>query len=210
MTPKEQKVLTAALQANRRTLSLLDTRVAELTAVVGSSLEEHGQEDQYPFFYVAEGVDGQAGVPFTPQNNREENPAFGYVRMQADSAFVLTAISFAVTVRLLAGANALTTPFSGIGLRMYDESSSRWLTFTNQNNSAQQKTKFPSTAFSSLSALNEGGLTLPAETVFPRSAIVRIEVYETVITGREAQSFDPSTIQARAQVVFSGRKVYGG
>lgn len=203
MTPKEQKVLTQALTANRRMLSLLDRRMDDLLKAHPSLLDDYDVEDRQPFFYGAIGSDGQLGMEVTAANVGE-NPSFGYVRMHTDSAFVLTRVSAGLTTTPGAGASTSTSRAFGIGLRLYDESSSRWVTFTNRNGEPQQKAVFPVESFSAFSAYNEGGFDMPAECVFPRSAVVRVEAYLV----------DPTSIQLlgpeRLQVVFNGYKVFGG
>lgn len=203
MTPKEQKMLTQAIQANRRALSLLDRRIEDLIKTNPSLLDEYDVDDKQPFFYSALGVDGAAGIPITLANVGE-NPSFGYIRMHPDSAFVLTRIHAAVTFApppLPSQPQLFNTRYAeGLGFRFYDESSSRWITFTNQNAEPQQKAVLPSSAFTPYNALNEGGFALPAECVFPRSAVIRVEAY--------VQHFP--TDAARLQVVFGGYKVYGG
>lgn len=200
MTPKEQKGLTQAIQANRRTLSLLDKRIDDLIKTHPSLLNDYDVDDKQPFFYGAVGVDGEAGIPITTANVGE-NPAFGYVRMHPDSAFVLSRITSAVTFAPLLTPTLTTTRYArGLGFRFYDESSSRWVTFTNQNNAPQQKAILPSEAFTPYDSLNDGGFMLSAECVFPRSAVIRVEAY--------VQDFP---VQAqRLQVVFGGYKVFGG
>jgi hypothetical protein len=197
VTPKEQKTLTQAIQANRRALSLLDKRIDDLIKTHPSLLAEYDVEDKQPFFYSVVGVDKEAGIPITAANVGE-NPAFGYVRMHPDSAFVLTRIHAAVTSQF---ATDVTTGYDvGFGFRFYDESSSRWITFTNQNNEPQQKAVLPSSAFTPYDSLNEGGFALPAECVFPRSAVIRVEAY--------VQQFPANA--TRLQLVFGGYKVFGG
>ncbi len=203
MTPREQKTLTQAIQANRRALSLLDKRIDDLVKTHPSLLAEYDVEDKQPFFYAAVGVNGDAGIPITVANVGE-NPAFGYVRTHPDSAFVLTRIHAAVTSQFTTGVPPVTDVTTGydvgFGFRFYDESSSRWITFTNQNAEPQQKAVLPSLAFMPYDSLNEGGFVLPAECVFPRSAVIRVEAY--------VQQFPPNA--TRLQVVFGGYKVYGG
>jgi hypothetical protein len=203
VTPKEQKTLTQVIQANRRALSLLDKRIDDLVKTHPSLLAEYDVEDKQPFFYSAVGADGEAGIPITVVNVGE-NPAFGYVRTHPDSAFVLTRIHAAVTSQFTTGlppVTDVTTGYGvGFGFRFYDESSSRWITFTNQNAEPQQKAVLPSSAFTPYTSLNEGGFALPSECVFPRSAVIRVEAY--------VQQFPPDA--TRLQVVFGGYKVYGG
>lgn len=203
MTPKEQKTLTQVIQANRRALSLLDKRIDDLIKTNPSLLDDYDVDDKQPFFYSALGVDGEAGIPITAANVGE-NPAFGYVRMHPDSAFVLTRIHAAVTFEptpLPFQPQLVNTRFAGgLGFRFYDESSSRWITFTNQNAEPQQKAILPSLAFTPYDSLNEGGLLLPAECVFPRSAVIRVEAYVQRLPVNAT----------RLQVVFGGYKVYGG
>jgi len=205
VTPKEQKVLTQALTANRRALSLLDQRIDDLLKFHPSLLADYDVEDRQPFFYGAIGSDGQLGMEVTAANIGE-NPSFGYVRMHTDSAFVLTSISAGLTTTgpEEEEVSRPTNPAFGIGLRMYDESSSRWITFTNRNSEPQQKAVFPVEAFSAFNAYNEGGFDMPAECVFPRSAVVRVEAYlldTTVLLPVNTE---------RLQVVFNGYKVFGG
>lgn len=202
MTPKEQKGLTQAIQANRRTLSLLDKRIDDLIKTNPSLLDEYDVDDKQPFFYAAVGPDKQIGMVMTAAN-LGENPSFGYVRMHPDSAFVLTRILVATTLELTTDTST-TRNAGSFGLRFYDESSSRWVTFTNQNAEPQQKAMFPSTAFSPFAAYNEGGFELSSECVFPRSAVIRVEAYvqdPEILSG-------PSAV--RLQVVFGGYKVFGG
>lgn len=201
MTPKEQKGLTQAIQANRRTLSLLDKRIDDLIKTNPSLLDEYDVDDKQPFFYAAVGPDKQIGMGITVAN-LGENPSFGYVRMHPDSAFVLTRILVATTFEV--SGTSTTINRGSFGLRLYDESSSRWVTFTNQNAEPQQKAMFPSTAFSPFAAYNEGGFELPAECVFPRSAVIRVEAYVQDSGGLSG----PSVV--RLQIVFGGYKVFGG
>lgn len=203
MTPKEQKGLTQAIQANRRTLSLLDKRIDDLVKTNPSLLDEYDVDDKQPFFYAAVGPDKQIGMVMTTANVGE-NPSFGYVRMHPDSAFVLTRILVATTLEV---ATASTTRNQGsFGLRFYDESSSRWVTFTNQNAEPQQKAMFPSTAFSPFAAYNEGGFELSSECVFPRSAVIRVEAY----VQDPSVLLDSGADVVRLQIVFGGYKVFGG
>lgn len=203
MTPKEQKGLTQAIQANRRTLSLLDKRIDDLVKTNPSLLDEYDVDDKQPFFYAAVGPDKQIGMVMTVAN-LGENPSFGYVRMHPDSAFVLTRILVATTLEV---ATASTTINQGsFGLRFYDESSSRWVTFTNQNAEPQQKAMFPSTAFSPFAAYNEGGFELSSECVFPRSAVIRVEAY----VQDPSVLLDSGADVVRLQIVFGGYKVFGG
>lgn len=203
MTPKEQKVLTQALTANRRALSLLDRRIDDLLKAHPSLLADYDVEDRQPFFYGAIGSDGQLGMEVTAANVGE-NPSFGYVRMHTDSAFVLTRVSAGLTTNPGAGDSTPTEAAFGIGLRMYDESSSRWITFTNRNGEPQQKAVFPVEAFSAFNAYNEGGFDMPAECVFPRSAVIRVEAYVV-----DSTAINPLGTE-RLQVVFNGYKVFGG
>ncbi len=202
MTPQEQKVLTQALEANRRALSLLDKRMYDLSRTDPSVLQDFDVEDKLPFFYSAVGADGQPGIPFTTANIGE-NPAFGFVRMQPDSAFVLTQVHAAQQQIASGFTDVPTVPMRGLGLRFYDESSSRWITFTNQNNEPQQKATIPSESFSPLKSYSTGGFALPAECVFPRSGVIRVEVY--VVNASFA-----SALPTRAFVVFGGYKIFGG
>lgn len=216
MTPKEQKILTQSIQANRRALSLLDRRIDDLLKTYPSVLEDYDTEDRQPFYYGAVGVDGQMGIPFTAANVGE-NPAFGYVRTHPDTAFVLTGINVAVS-RTSTAVGVTTTITSAtsdssdgargfmMGLRIYDESSSRWITFTNQNNEPQQKATFPTASFSAYSAYNQGGFAMTTECVFPRSAVLRVEVY-----AQNPSRFGVAPPESqRLQAVFAGYKVYGG
>lgn len=202
MTPKEQKGLTQAIQANRRALSLLDKRIDDLIKINPSLLDEYDVDDKQPFFYAAVGPDKQIGMVMTTANIGE-NPSFGYVRMHPDSAFVLTRILVATTFEV--PGLSVTVKAGVFGLRFYDESSSRWITFTNQNAEPQQKAMFSSSAFTPFAAYNEGGFELPAECVFPRSAVIRVEAYvqdpEVLFTGAAV---------VRLQIVFGGYKVFGG
>lgn len=213
MTPTEQKTLSRALQANRRVLSLLDQRIEDLIKTYPSILDEYDVDDRQPFFYGALGSDGQLGIEVSIANVGE-NPAFGYVRGHPDSAFVLTRVNVAVT-RQASATSSVTfsaqgavlsglAPVQGLGLRFYDESSSRWITFTNLDTQPQQGAVVPVEAFSAYAAYNEGGFAMPAECIFPRSAVIRVEAYvlnPSVLT-------PPGT--ERLQVVFGGYKVYGG
>ena len=200
MTPTEQKGLTQAIQANRRALSLLDKRIEDLAKTHPSLLAEYDVDDKQPFLYGAIGTDNKLGILIdsaTPQ----ENPAFGYIRTHPDSAFVLTRISMASSEQPFGAFNGtITRRVQDFGVRFYDESSSRWITFTNQNNEPQQKATLPCEVFSPFNAYNEGGFGLPAECVFPRSAVIRIEAYRR-------PTFSNTL---RLQVVFQGYKVYGG
>lgn len=210
MTPKEQKALTQAIQANRRSLSLLDKRIEDLAKTHPSLLNEYDTDDKQPFFYAVVGVDGQIGIDIETTTTSDTNPAFGYIRMNPDSAFVLTRISMAQsaqpfgpnlgTLTTRANSSIQGAPPPQFSVRFYDESSSRWITFTNQNNEPQQKATLPVEVFSPYSAFNEGGFLLPAECVFPRSGVVRVEAY---VDGSMFSGY-------RLQVLFQGYKVYGG
>lgn len=203
MNPTEQKVLTQVIQSNRRALSLLDKRMDDLLKTHPSLLDEYDVEHKQPFFYAALGVDGEAGIPITAANVGE-NPAFGYVRTHPDSAFALTRLHAAITFAVGfvdPSTPILTTRFGqGLGFRLYDESSGRWITFTNQNNDPQQKAVLPSQAFTPYNPLNEGGFDLSSECIFPRSAVIRVEAYVQ----------DLPSQATRLQLIFGGYKVFGG
>lgn len=209
MTPKEQKVLTQAIQSNRRALSLLDKRIEDLIKSKPSMLDDYDVDDRMPFFYGAVGSDGQLGIPLQKAGPNSpgttgDNPGYGFVRMHPDTAFVLTRITAAITFFNTSGTT--TIPASGVGFRFYDESSSRWITFTNFNNEPQQKTIVPIETFSPYAAYNEGGLLMAAETTFPRSGVVRVEVYMQDVPAQ----WTNLTNAVRVQVVFGGYKVFGG
>jgi hypothetical protein len=201
VTPQEQKALTRAITSNRRSLALLDKRINHLRDSYPDLLGDADGDERQPFIYAAIGADGQVGIPFTAANTGE-NPAFGYIRMHPDSAFSLTSISAARLSRTASLNTEQAFILGHVGFRFYDESSSRWITFTNHNNEPQQKARFPSEAISSLSVFNTGGFRMPAECVFPRSGVVRVEAY-TIQT--------PSvSFPSRALVVVSGYKTFGG
>lgn len=205
MNAKDQKTLTQAIQANRRALSLLDKRIDDLVKRYPSVLSDFDVEQRQPFFYGAVGSDGQLGMEVTAANVGE-NPSYGYIRTHPDSAFVLTRICAGLTRNPGASVTFTTSyqSYLGLGFRLYDESSSRWITFTNHNNEPQQKAVFPAAAFSPYPAYNEGGFDMPTECVFPRSAVIRVEAYV-----QDLSIITPPGVE-RLQVVFSGYKVYGG
>lgn len=208
MTPQDQKILTQSIQANRRSLSLLDKRLDDLSKSRPSILSEYDTYDKQPFFYAAVGPDNQIGIPVVSSGasaTTDVNPAFGYVRTNPDSAFVLTRISMASTefpfgLAIGSVTRRVQEPGSGLfGVRFYDESSSRWITFTNRDSQPQQRATLPVSLFSPYASYNEGGFTMPCECVFPRSAVIRVELYRLETGGMN-----------RLQVVFQGYKVYGG
>lgn len=202
MTPKEQKALTQAIQANRRMLFLLDQRLDALAKIDPTLLAEYDAEERLPFFYTAIGSDGEGGLTIPALG---ENPSFGYVRMHTDSAFVLTRVSISLKQDVDTATNFDRTAL-GVGFRLYDESSSRWISFTNQNNEPQQKAVFPCEPFSPRPAFSEGGFLFPAECVFPRSAVLRVELY----LEDPSFLFGAPTSAWRAYFWFHGYKIFGG
>lgn len=204
------KHLAAAVVANRRMLKLLDQQIDELSKIEPGVAADLTDPDRHqPFSYVVAGVDGRAGIVMegAAAGSGGQSPQFGYIRIESDAAFVATrAFCCEQTINLLAGTpsgfafDATTWDlFFGLSLRAYDEGSQRWLFMANQRQFIQA-TAVPSSLFGALPITSEGGIELPAECVFPRNGLVRIEAYQQHSAGGGQ----------RIYFILHGYKVFGG
>lgn len=227
-----RKEIAQAVKANRRMLGLVDDQLSSLAKTTPTvALDAIDADRRMPYWYVAtaptpQAVDAGLGTytqkngqqsPYIPITNglistpggglSVQYPNIGYIRVQSDAAFVATTIltSFSQT-QLGAGGRLFGGTFyrQNIGVRLYDESSNRWLTLTNQNQRIQQDATLPGQVISPSLIFFENGSRVPTECVFPRNALIRVEIYyyDILVPGVS----DP------VKVYFSlgGYKVFGG
>lgn len=224
LTEKQQ--LREAIVANRRMLKLLDQQIDELRKLEPTVAVDLADPDRHqPYAYVVEGADKQAGIQVLPPTSTPvnapnsvgfQNPYYGYVRVQSDAAFVVTRIFVCALgdsfpdrgSNRLAHVDAPTADSTwGISLKLYDESSNRWLLLANNGSQVQQNTAVPSYLFGALPISSSGGLEIPTECVFPRNAVIRAEAYIQRWTSEPTRGI---SVLKRVHVVFHGYKVYGG
>jgi len=200
------EIETAAVQANRQLFSLLKDKIACLSKKEADVAMAWAVDDnKAPFFYSAQGSDGHAGIAMSLTSFGPTNPSFGYVRMQSDAAFVATRM-YAMVSRKIADQTLFfgqpSLAIASIGFRIYDESSSRWITVGNREQNATQDVTTSLRVVGPSDYFSAGGLELPADCTFPRSATLRVEAY-SMASLEGLQEF-------RVYFIFGGYKVYGG
>ena len=206
-----RKHLAAAINADRRLLKLLDQQLEELLRVGPElALDLVDPDRRQPFVYIAEGVDGQPGIPLLVASAGFQNPNFGYIRMQSDSAFVVTGAYACGGIALTSAPILLDVPnFSTnnnpLHFRLYDESSNRSLSLVSNAQNAARDVAVPAEVFGAANPVFSGGLEIPAESVFPRNAVVRVEAY-----ARDSAGSSPTDATQRVYFMLLGYKVFGG
>lgn len=219
-----RRELDLALKANKRMLTLLDMAIAEAGEVDGNLLLDDLDDQSLPFSYVTlDGVDQLPGVNMIGQAaaNGDQmgitQPFYGFVRTDADSAFVLGSIFCAVlynrtsfgveTAKPLYWDAPSAEAFNTIAMRLYDETNARWINLSyDETQTPTQNVGLPISMFGQLFASSQGGLKLPAECVFPRNATIRVEAAFTV----DPAGVSATAKQTRVAVIFHGHKVFGG
>lgn len=200
---------TAVVQANRQLFSLLKDKVACLSKQEADVAMAWAVDDnKSPFFYSAQGSDGHPGILMSLSQFGPSNPSFGYVRMHSDAAFVATRL-YAVVEITISGVvdhsfvqDGHTFP-GGVGFRIYDESSGRWITVGNREQNAVQDVTTALGVVSPYDYFSVGGLELPADSTFPRSATLRVEAYSF-------KDLSLGYTEVRVHFILGGYKVYGG
>ncbi|NBT35341.1 MAG: hypothetical protein EBT03_07355 [Betaproteobacteria bacterium] len=227
-----KKEIAQAVKANRRLLGLVDDQIACLAKTTPAvALDAIDADRRMPYWYVATSpTQQQQGVglsDYTKQNatqspfiritqgmtagtfgNTMQYPDVGYIRVQSDAAFVATNVltSFSVNraPEAVQGGTFYPNVSQKVAFRLYDESSNRWISLTNQDRLVQQRATLPGIAISPSSLFYENGSRLPTECVFPRNALIRVEVYY----------YDVLTpgISSDTNIYFAlgGYKVFGG
>jgi hypothetical protein len=147
-------------------------------ASTGLSAYTKQNANQSPFIRITQ------GYTVTPSQTSVQYPNIGYIRVQSDAAFVATSIfanfyqSRGSQFDLIPRHGTLYAALGNkVGVRLYDESSNRWLTLTNQNQTIQQNATLPGQAISPSALLFENSVRLPTECTFPRNALIRVEIY---------------------------------
>jgi hypothetical protein len=190
------KVINETFRANAKTLAVFDEEMEDLAKEnVSAALSAISKDRKMPFWYSAYGEDKLPGVLVT--SNGEADPSVGYVRTQSDAVFVATGINVAYD----AGAGDIIPVIgfpSAFGVRLYDESNYRWITLTNSSDNGQRESSLPAWLLDSDWSLKQSGFPLSNEVVFPRNAVIRVEIF----------SQQPGNV--RIYFSLSGYKVFGG
>lgn len=228
-----KKEIAQAVKANRRLLGLVDDQLACLARTTPAvALDAIDADRRMPYWYVASAPTPQEqGVgltDYTKQNapqspfiritqgfttgsfgNTMQYPNVGYIRIQSDAAFVATSIlaSFSQSGGAdltVTGGTFYPNTLQNAAFRLYDESSNRWISLTNQDRLIQQRATLPGVAISPAALFFENGSRLPTECVFPRNALIRVEVYyyDVLVPG-----ISPDT---NIYFALGGYKVFGG
>lgn len=213
-----RRALDAALKANKRSLMLLDSMLAEAGEVSPELMMALDDETQcLPFWYPVIGSDSVVGIPVDITQDYPDaallgatQSFYGYVRTDADSAFVADRIFAALLLEDSSGNQVYwdgQTADAAVGfqLRLFDETNARRLNLSyDASQTPSQLVALPLAMFGPSPFSSQAGLQLPAECTFPRNATIRVEASFTstwAITG---------TSSARVSVVFHGHKVFGG
>jgi hypothetical protein len=208
------KEIQEAIRANLKSLASLDKEIEALSREsVDAALSLVDKDRKMPFWYMAYGDDQLPGVRL--YETGENAASVGYIRVQSDSAFVATGIDtcyeYEFTQPTAAGQHIFANvyDFSQIapfGVRLYDESSYRWVTLTNQDRSVQQNASVPTSLVSPVTKFRQSGFSLINECTFPRNALIRVEVY-----ANDFSSIPLSLANIRRfYFSFCGYKVFGG
>ena len=189
------KVINETFRANAKTLAVFDEEMEELAKEdVSAALAAVSKDRKMPFWYSVRGEDKLPGVVVT--SNGESDPSVGFIRTQSDSTFVATGINVAY------GTGDSIIPVIGFpgafGVRLYDESNYRWITLTNTSDNGQKESFIPAWLLEADWSLKQSGFPLVNEVVFPRNAVIRVEIFSML------------TETARIYFSLSGYKVFGG
>jgi hypothetical protein len=203
------KEIQEAIRANLKSIASLDREIEQLSREsVDAALSLVDKDRKMPFWYVAYGDDQLPGIRLYEYG--VNTASVGYIRIQSDAAFVATGIDACVEYAglqpglLFSSVYDLPLSFT-FGVRVYDESSYRWVTLTNQDRSVQQGASLPTSLLSPVTKFRQSGLSLTNECTFPRNALIRVEAYTNEIPQ------GPSNIRpTRFYFSFCGYKVFGG
>lgn len=212
MTTKE---IQEAIRANLKSIASLDKEIEALASEsVDAALSLVDKDRKMPFWYMAYGDDQLPGVRL--YETGENSASVGYIRVQSDSAFVATGIDVCYEYEQFAESATGQRVFSNVydfsvlapfGVRLYDESSYRWVTLTNQDRSVQQNASLSTSLLSPVTKFRQSGFSLINECTFPRNALLRVEVYANDFSSL----FPPSAFSVhRLYFSLCGYKVFGG
>ena len=200
------KEIQEAIRANLKSIASLDKEIEQLSREsVDAALSLVDKDRKMPFWYVAYGDDQLPGVRLYEYGVNAAS--IGYIRVQSDAAFVATGVDACVEYEE-GGRRLFSTiydlPLSVVfGVRVYDESSYRWVTLTNQDRNVQQGASLPTSLLSPVTKFRQSGFSLTNECTFPRNALVRVEAY--------ANEYPEEGIRpTRFYFSFCGYKVFGG
>ncbi len=198
------KALELALRANRQALTVLDAELARLAnySLEAEALLAEADEDVMPAFFQAIGPDGLVGIP--PVGAGASSPAFGFISLAQDAPFVATSL-----VAFLASPQ--TGPLisesdlqDGIdepqrfGFRLFDVANNSEVVSINRVNGANAQLAPLELLSSGPFASSLGDWVFP-ETVYPKAASLRVELYN-----RSGGAAD-----LRIHIVLCGYKMFG-
>lgn len=211
------KEIQEAIRANLKSLASLDKEIEALSREsVDAALALVDKDRKMPFWYMAYGDDQLPGVRL--YETGENAASVGYIRVQSDSAFVATGIDacyeYEQTTENQAGQYVFSNAYdfsilAPFGVRLYDESSYRWVTLTNQDRSVQQNASLPTLLISPVTKFRQSGFSLINECTFPRNALVRVEVYTNDLSSFFPPETEPFSVR-RFYFSLCGYKVFGG
>lgn len=207
--------LEAALKAAKRDLDFLDGLIREASEVDGALMDLSADPDNVmPYWLPAiDAVDGKHGIALTPTTQGGVNrPAYGVIKNESDAAFVLTRMFACVRFDLdESSLLSLTDSYfsapqadqlAGFGVRLTDMASGRGIGMLRGQDGTEGSVMIPLTLFGQSYFSSLGGIELPAECTFPRNSAIRVEAFYTA-------NLTISTA-CRLELVFHGRKVFGG
>lgn len=201
------KAINETLRANAKAISVFDEEMEELAKEnVSAALSAVTKDRKMPFWYSVRGEDKAPGVLIN--SSGDNDPSVGYIRTQSDSVFVATNIniSYGAVINSIGLPAEIYIPVTGntfemYGFRLYDESNYRWISLTNNSVNGQDPSSV-SLWLDSDWALKQSGFPLVNEVVFPRNAVLRLEVF--------AQQSPLFYSAERVYFSLSGYKVFGG
>ncbi len=198
------KALELALRANRQALTVLD---AELARLANYSLETEAQlaeadEDVMPAFFQAIGPDGLVGI--LPSGAGAASPAFGFISLAQDAPFVATSLVAFLSEPTSAPLISENDLQDGVGIplhlgfRLFDVANNSEVVNINRVNGANAQLAPLELLSCGPFATALGDWVFP-ETVYPKAASLRVEVYNRGGTPADT----------RIQIVLCGYKIFG-
>ncbi len=207
MTMAVDKAIELALRANRQALTVLDAELARLAnySLETEALLAEANEDVMPAFFQAIGPDGLVGVPKSGAVGAA-SPAFGFISLAQDAPFVATSlVAFAsehqstpVLYENGLGLQAGTGDALNLGFRLFDVANNSEIVNINRVNGANAQLAPLALLSSGDFAVSLGDWVFP-ETVFPKAASLRVEIYDR----------GGGSNILRTQVVLCGYKIFG-